>query len=93
VIGLQRRVFNRRENILARKGRVIGQNLLEGRAGAEQLQNVHNPHSRAANARAPATLVRLDGDALQEFWLHSVDFNTGEWENTGPELRGSGPAC
>lgn len=70
MIGLMRRVFNRRENVLAFKVRIILQNFLVGSVCAQKLQHIRDPDSHSANARPPTTLARLDGDALQQLSFH-----------------------
>jgi hypothetical protein len=65
MIDLQGRVFNCCQDIFALQEWVVGEDFLKRSAGAQQLQNVYDPDALAANARASAAFVRLDGNPLE----------------------------
>jgi hypothetical protein len=58
------------ENVFAFKRRVVGEDFVERGAIGDQLQNVCYANSLTTNARAPATLPCLDGNAAQPFRAH-----------------------
>ena len=70
VVGLASRVLNCRVDILAFQERIIGENLLEGRTGRQQFQNIRHAHAVSPDARASAALTLFNGDSLQSFWVH-----------------------
>ena len=72
MVGLQRRVFNRGQNVVPLEEWIVGENPLKRGSGAEQMQDVHHPNTLAADRRAPAALVRLDGNPLEELRVHCL---------------------
>ena len=53
-------------NIFRFEVRVRLENLRRQFSGREQFQDVDHADSHTANTRAPATLLKTDGDALEE---------------------------
>ncbi len=43
---------------------------MKGRAGREQIKDIHNPDAQAPNAGAPSAFAHFHRDALQAFGAH-----------------------
>jgi hypothetical protein len=70
MVGLVRGIVHGRENVLALKGGIVGEDFFERRAAGDQFQNIGHSNPLSANAGAPAALAWLDGNAAQSFWAH-----------------------
>jgi hypothetical protein len=60
------------QNVLAFERRVVFEDLIEIRAGAEKLQNVAHPDSHAANTGSPTTLGIIECNAAEVTRGHDV---------------------
>jgi hypothetical protein len=70
VVGLPGGVFDSSEDVVAFQERIIFEDFLKGGSGAEKFENVGDADPLATDARAPAALALLDGDALEQFRFH-----------------------
>ena len=70
VVGLMRRVFNRREDVRAFEVGIIREDFLVGSPGAQELKDIRDPHPHAADAGPPAAFARLDSDPLEKLGVH-----------------------
>jgi hypothetical protein len=56
-------ILQTRQNIFSLEVWIIFENLLEARAGAEQIENIRNPNPHSAHTRASAGFAVLNGDS------------------------------
>ncbi len=70
MVGLASGVFDGCQDILALEGRVVRENLLEGRSCRQQIQDVRDTDPQSPDARAPSALPFFYGDPLQTFSIH-----------------------
>src|SRR5579883_1486406 len=61
---VQRRVLERRRNIFGFEQRIVSKNFLMAGAGGEQVEDVFDPDPQAAQTRTTATLLRVEGYAI-----------------------------
>ena len=59
-----------RANIVRFQIRKVDKNLRFGNAASEQLKNVSDTNTHAANAGTAATLEWVERDSVEENWIH-----------------------
>ncbi len=72
MVSLLSRILYSRENVFPLKVRIIIQNLLEVRAGTQQLKNIAHANSHPADAGSTAALLRIESDPVEEMSRHNA---------------------
>ena len=71
MIGLPGGIFNGGQNIFPLKKRVVGKNFFKRGVGSQKIQDIRNPNSKPADARAAPTLAFFYGNTLEPFDIHN----------------------
>jgi hypothetical protein len=77
VIRLSSGILDCGEDVLTLQERVVLEDLLEGRTGAQQLQDVGDADALSTDAGSSTALARLDGDASKAIEVHATSLAYG----------------
>lgn len=72
MFGLISGIVESGDDVIALQKRVVGQDFVEGRAGAEEFQDVGDTDTMTANARASAALTLFDRDSIKTLQIHRI---------------------
>jgi len=73
VVGLASRVLNRGEDIFFLEEGILRQDLLKGRPGGQQFQDIGYPNAKATDTRVPPAFAFFNRDPLKPFQGHAFE--------------------
>ena len=80
MIGLDRGIFKRCQNVIIFEEGIVLKNFPMGRPRAKQAQNICDTDAQTTNARAPAAFAGFDGDPIEQ--TGSVSRPGSDYRNT-----------